>query len=68
MRKATEMCIRDRDWERRKAEFYDMVIDTEYGGMPPQPEVFKVDKVCMGFNRDNDIAESLGCIIYTVGT
>lgn len=42
------------DWERRKAEFYDMVIDTEYGGMPPQPEVFKVDKVCMGFNREFD--------------
>lgn len=42
------------DWKRRKEEFYDLVIDTEYGGMPPEPEVFKVDKVCMGFNREFD--------------
>lgn len=42
------------DWEKRKAEYIDVLLDTEYGGMPPEPEYFRLDHVCQGFGTGFD--------------
>jgi len=36
------------DWERRRKEILDSVITTEFGGMPPKPEVFRVEQMGIG--------------------
>ena len=36
------------DWERRKKEFYQDVIELQYGTMPPKPEVFSVETLYIG--------------------
>lgn len=34
------------DWPRRRAEIAPVILETEYGGMPPEPEVLHVEALC----------------------
>ena len=40
------------DWPRRREEILSSVIRTEFGGMPPQPEAFRVEAL----DVDSDIS------------
>lgn len=42
------------DWARRRKEILDLVIETEYGGMPPEPEFLKIDHMNLGYRREFD--------------
>ncbi len=35
------------EWRRRRQEILDLVVDLEYGGMPPQPETLTVEQLHM---------------------
>lgn len=35
----------ERAWRRRRSELLERVVETEYGGMPPAPEVFRVQQL-----------------------
>jgi hypothetical protein len=36
------------DWKKRRKEILDSIIDLEYGGLPPKPEVFEVETLHQG--------------------
>jgi len=33
------------EWQEKRGEIRDMIVDIEYGGMPPRPEVVKIERV-----------------------
>ncbi len=39
------------EWPEHKKQLRDFVVDFEYGGMPPRPEVVKVEPLCDGNGR-----------------
>ena len=42
------------DFARRRKELLDLIIDTEFGGMPPEPSVLTVEPLYTpGFDRRN---------------
>lgn len=36
------------DWEERRKELYEKVVDLHFGGMPPEPEFLEVEPLCYG--------------------
>ncbi|MBQ3955101.1 MAG: hypothetical protein II680_04370, partial [Clostridia bacterium] len=35
------------DWEERKKEIYKTAVELQYGEIPPAPEVFRIDPLCV---------------------
>ena len=36
------------EWEAQRAELRDFLVDFEFGGMPPRPEVVRLDRLSGG--------------------
>ena len=36
------------DWQRRRKELYETIVNLQFGGMPPEPEFLEVEPLCFG--------------------